>query len=145
MVTWELGLFAIVLFGASVAAWRLTRCRHPNPHYVRRVVCEDATGHTVEAEPARYICYECGQTWLMRQRDAAWHPTSLRHTFTGYDEGKAVRAATRARIEEEQRRFLAVHRALDEHATAETHPQQTRPASPRSHAKVIDLNSRRPA
>ena len=106
MATWQLGLLATVLLGASYAVWRLTCCRHPNPHYVRPVVRQDANGHRIEMEPARYICYECGRSWVARQRDAAWHPTSLRHAFSGYDESKAARAATRAGIEEEQRRFL---------------------------------------
>jgi hypothetical protein len=141
MATWQLGLLATVLLGASYAIWRLTRCRHPNPHYVRAVVRQNANGQTIEMEPARYICYECGRTWLMRQRDAAWHATSLRHAFSGYDESKAARAATRARIEEEQRRFLAAHRALDERTAVKTHPPRARTMR-RPHANVIDLNSR---
>ena len=118
MATWQLGLLATVLLGASYALWRLTRCRHPNPHYVRPVVRQNANGHTIEVEAARYICYECGRSWVARQRDAAWHPTSLRHTFSGYDESKAARAAV------------------------EIHPPRTGTTRRRRHANVIDLNSR---
>ena len=144
MSTWELGLVTTVLLGVALAVSRLVRCHHPNPHYIRPVVREDATGNEAEVQPARYICYECGRTWIAVQRDAAWHPTHLRRMFSGFDEDKAVRAATRASIEEEQRRFLAVHRAFDEHASASAHPKRSH-ARRRQHANVVDLNSRRPA
>ena len=135
------------LVGVSVLVRWLTRCRHPNPHYVRPVMQRDeVNGQTVLIEPARYVCYECAKTWLARQRDPAWTPSHVVTKFSGHDLSKAVRAATRAEIEEEQRRFLAVKRIVPDQGTAT--PTMFKRARRRNRlraANVIDLNSRKPA
>jgi hypothetical protein len=132
---------------ASAVVWRLTRCRHPNPHYVRPVSqLNELTGQSVVIEPARYVCYECGRSWPARQRDPAWTSSHLVRTFSGYDPNKAIAAATRAAIEEEQRRFLAVNRGVPRQRDAANTP--FRPATRRkrlSTTKVVDLKSRKPA
>ncbi len=150
-MSWWLGQLGHALYviapalAAAVAltSW-LTRCRHPNPHYVRAVTRPDAaTGREVVIQPARYECYECGRSWNATQRDPAWMPTRLTQKFSGYDQSKAVRAATRAAIEQEQRRFLAAHRIELPAAAA---PEPATPHSrPRRPGHVVDINSRKPA
>jgi hypothetical protein len=127
---------------AGLIAW-LRRCRHPNPHYIRPSLAEDpATGHQTVVEPARYECYECGKTWRATVRDAAWAPTRLVQKFSGFDQSRMTRAATRAAIEQEQRTFLAAKRA--EPLKAETPAPATRRNAPRA-TSVVRFNTRRPA
>jgi hypothetical protein len=131
---------------ASVVVWRLTRCRHPNPHYVRPVSQQnDLTGQPVVTEPARYVCYECGKSWPARQRDPAWTPSHLVRKFNGYDPNKAVAAATRAAIEEEQRRFLAVNRVVLRLRNTANIPFTPARRKRLSTTNVVDLKSRKPA
>ena len=100
------GIAAVLTLLVSLIAWA-RRCRHPNPHYVRAA-----------AEPAHYVCYECGRHWPAEQRDPAWKPTHLLQKFRGYDEIQAVRAAKYAALSEEHRRHLAAHRAIERRKTA---------------------------
>jgi len=134
------------LIGFGVAVWRLRRCRHPNPHYVKPILRDDPVAGSVDVvQPASYICYECGRTWIAAQRDPAWRPTALLRKFTGYDANKAGRAATRASIEAEQRRFLADRRATSASTTVTSgNPAPTRPAKRRRAAKIVELGSHKP-
>jgi hypothetical protein len=118
--------------GVLVAVWRKARCHHPHPHYVRG-----------GEQAAQYVCYECGKRWPAAVRDPAWAPTGVVRKFTGYDEALATRAAQRAAIEDEQRRFLAAHRV---HA-AGAHGQTAAPrrGKHRRPSNVVPLNSRKPA
>jgi hypothetical protein len=148
-MTWWSTHFLLEVYGiagAAVAAailirW-LGRCRHPNPHYIRAVTTASATGQDA-VQPARYLCYECGKSWPAAQRDPAWMPTHPVQKFYGYDERKAVRAATRAVVEQEQRRFLAAHRAVPDSPARDLEPARRRKRL--RAANVIDLNSRKPA
>jgi hypothetical protein len=128
----------VALIGAGALVQWLARCRHPNPHYLRPIV-QYGRGGAVVVQPASYICYECGKTWPAVSRDPAWSATPVVQKFVGYDEAKVVRAATRASIEEEQRRLLAVNRAA-----APSMPKVKGPRRKRS-SNVVDLHSRRPA
>jgi hypothetical protein len=90
--------------GAMLAslAWRY-RCPHREPLALLPPVTE-ASG---ERLPARWFCDRCGQTW----------PIELEHDrkpvpkYVGFDEKKALRAAERAVLLEEQRRSIAMQRA----------------------------------
>ena len=120
----------LVLIGAgtlSAAFWWWTRCRHPNPHYVR-----------ADREPAHYVCYECGRSWVARQRDPAWRPSRVAQKFIGHDERKAAQAARRAAMEEARRRQLAVSRG-----GAAAAPAGRRRTG--GQVDVVDITSRRPA
>lgn len=144
---WLPGAAAIVVAVIAVlgALFGLGRCRHPQPHLKRAVTHRDPlTGSDEIVEPASYICYECGKTWLAETRDPAWAPSGVRQSFRGYDPALAQRAATRAAIVNEQRKLLAANRAR---------PTRTAPvaAKRRSRGKawpaanVTDINSKRPA
>jgi hypothetical protein len=129
-----------LIVAASMIRW-LTRCKHPNPHYIRPATTPPSGAPTVVGA-GRYECYECGRTWTAKT-DPAWAPTRLMQKFVGYDEQKIHQAATRAAIEAEQRRILAAHRVA-----RSTPPATAKPASPRRRnrpSNIIDLNSRRPA
>jgi hypothetical protein len=131
---------AAILGAFSMVLWRRARCGHPNPHYVRPTTAHDATGRTVTVEPARYICYECGQSWVARQRDPAWHPTAIIQRFSGYDPRKAAQAAVRAEAEHAQRRQIAGNRARP--AAPAAGADQRRQKEPVS---VVNIKSRKPA
>lgn len=129
----------------SVLVRWFTRCRHPNPHYVRAVTEQNhATGELTIVHPPQYHCYECGRTWAAAPHDPAWTASPVVQKFVGYDETKAVNAATRAAIEEEQRRSLAASRG-----TVHARPAGVTSGSARRSRKhptnVVDLKSRRPA
>jgi hypothetical protein len=128
----------IGLAGMTALIWWRTRCRHPNPHYIRAGTCQDDARAEPGGQPAMYECYDCGKRWVVRQRDPAWRPTRLVQKFQGYDESKAKRAATRAAIEQEQRRFLAANRVGPSSAPAVIAPQRRR-------KNVVDIDSRKPA
>ncbi len=141
------GLQALIVFataaglaGAVAAAWWVGRCHHPNPHYVRA----DATSGTV-AEPAHYLCYECGRSWPVVQRDPGWTPTGIVQKFSGHDPLKASQALMRATIEAEQRRFLAVNRARVSTTAPVASPRPAVTRRRRVPSNVVDINSRRPA
>jgi hypothetical protein len=132
-----------VLAGASAVIGWLTRCQHPNPHYLRPIVQpDDATRHLTILQPARYHCYECGKTWAAVSHDPAWTPTPLVQKFSGLDEGKALRAATRAAIGHEHPRLLAANRAG---VTVAQELAVSRPRRRRRPLNLVDLNSRRRA
>jgi hypothetical protein len=125
---WQMSAIAAGLIGLVGIVYRLSRCRHPNPHYQR--------------EPPSYICYECGKTWSATVRDNAWAPTGIRQSFRGYDPALAARASTRAAIVSEQQKLLAASR---------TGPTRTPAPKRRARRKVwtaqnvTDINTRRPA
>lgn len=133
------------LGGFSALIWLFRGCRHPNPHFVKQETRRDeTTGEEVVVHPAHYCCYECGKTWLAKQRDPAWAASAIVQKYHGYDERKAVRAAKRSALEERQRRFLAVRRIR---IPAPPKPLiQFDPAAPRRRpTEVVDLSTRKPA
>jgi hypothetical protein len=138
-IYWVTGALA----GVSALIWLFKGCRHPNPHFVKQETRRDeATGEEV-VHPAHYCCYECGKTWLARQRDPAWTASPLVQKYHGYDERKAVRAAKRSVLEERQRRFLAVRRIG---GPAPKPPIQFDPTPARRRpTEVVDLSTRKPA
>jgi len=145
---WLPGAAAIVVAMIAVfgtLSW-LCRCRHPHPHYKRASTLRDSlTGSDEIVEPASYICYECGKTWLAEVRDPAWAPSGVRQSFHGYDASLAERATTRAAIVSEQRKLLAANRTGPTRTTpaAAARRRARRKAWPA--ASVTDINSRRPA
>ena len=137
---WGVVAFLVV---ASLLRW-WTRCRHPSPHYERAVRQRDpVTGVEVEVHPARYTCYDCGKSWRAVLRDPAWAPSGVKQAFRGHDETIASRAAMRAAIVDEQRRFLAANRTTPAR-TAAAAPRQAR-VKVRRPSNITDINSRRPA
>jgi hypothetical protein len=127
----------IALFG--VFAW-LARCRHPNPHYQREVVCRDPMTESDEViEPATYICYECGKTWRVTVRDPAWAPTGIRQRFSGYDPALAARAAKRVEVQR------LVDELLVKAPPAAGTAKRRRPLKASAEPNVTDINTRRPA
>jgi hypothetical protein len=128
----------ISLAGITVLIWWASRCRHPNPHYIHARTCADDLRAEGGVQPAMYECYDCGKRWVARQRDPAWMPTRLVQKFQGYDESKATRSATRAAIEQEQRRFLAANRL-----GMSSEPPVV--GSQRRRKNVVQIGSRKPA
>jgi len=132
---------ACVIAAASLIRW-LTRCKHPNPHYIRPATAVPSSGAIKVPWASRYECYECGRTWTAKS-DPAWAPTPLVQKFVGFDEQKIHQAVIRAAVEEEQRRLRAVRRVV-----GPTQPATAKPASHRRQnqpSNIIDLYSRRPA
>src|SRR4051794_28527322 len=83
-------------------AWRY-RCAHREPLALLPPVTDDQ-GQRV---PARWFCSRCGETWTAQFA----HDRKPVPKFVGFDEKKAVRAAERAILLEEQRRSIAMQRA----------------------------------
>lgn len=128
-------VFGLIAF-CGVVAW-LTRCGHPNPHYRRPVLYRDPMTESDEViEPASYVCYECGKTWLATVRDPAWAPTGIRSRFRGYDPAAAARTAKRLEIER------LVNELLVEAAPRAT-PKRRRPLKARGDASDACVNTRR--
>ena len=79
-IYWVTG--AVASFGALI--WLFKGCRHPNPHFVKQETRRDeTTGDEVVVHAAHYCCYECGKSWLAKQRDPAWTPSAIVQKFHG--------------------------------------------------------------
>jgi hypothetical protein len=138
------GVLAFLVVAGLLRWW--TRCRHPSPHYERPLRQRDpVTGVDGEIRPARYTCFDCGKSWRAEQRDPAWAPSRVKQAFRGHDETLASRAAMRAAIVDEQRRFLAANRTAPPARAADGASPRRGRVKPRRPSNVTDINSRRPA
>jgi len=84
-------------------AWRF-RCLHRGPLSLLPAVT-DFTGVKL---PARWYCDRCGRSWAAEFQ----HETKPVQKFVGYDEKKAGQAIERAQMLEDQRRSIALLRAV---------------------------------
>lgn len=90
------------LAAAGCIIWTAVACRHP--HATLQPARRESDGSAV---PARWMCSECGHTWVANFEKAQTPVVR----YAGFDQAKAAEAAKRAKELELRTRELAIDRA----------------------------------